>query len=343
MKAAVVEKPGVLTVREVPEPVMGEYDALCDILYCATCSATDWHIITGTFPFGMQYPAILGHESIGRVVQVGAKVRNFRPGDLVTRAAATGHPEAGLHLGWGGFAQRGIVRDYLAMDEDGVKSEGWPFLRMNQVLPPDFDPADATMIINWRETFSYLTRMGVRFGSRVLILGSGGVGLSFVNHASNLLAREIVAVGSPQRLDLARRLGATAAYDYHIENLAERISVEHSEGFDFIIDAVGKVGQVDRVLPLLKVGGSVGIYGVDDYFRLTLAPHLARGTFTFFNGGYAEEESSEAVIRLVREGRLVAKHNYYDPARIFALEDISAAFAAVRNREMVKAVVKTGD
>lgn len=167
------------------------------------------------------------------------------------------------------------------------------------------------------------------------------MGLSFVNHASNLLAKEVVVVGSPARLELARGLGATDAYDYHTENLAEQISVEHSEGFDFIIDAVGKLGQVDRVLPLLNVGGSVGIYGVDDYFRLTLAPHLARGTFTFFNGGYAEEESSEAVIRLVREGRLVAKHNFYDPSRIFDLEDINAAFAAVRNREMVKAVVKT--
>ena len=49
MKAAVVEKPGVLSVRDVPEPVRGPYDCLCEILYGATCTATDLHIIAGTF------------------------------------------------------------------------------------------------------------------------------------------------------------------------------------------------------------------------------------------------------------------------------------------------------
>jgi len=190
MKAAVVEKPGQLVVREVPDPVVGPYDALCDILYCATCTATDRHIIEGNFPFGMEYPAILGHESIGRVRELGPKVRNFQPGDHVTRAGATPHPEVGLHIGWGAFAEQGIVRDCLAMDEDGVANDGYPFFRMNQVIPPSLSPADATIIINWRETWSYLTRMRVGYNDRVLVLGTGGVGLSFVNHAVNLLAKE---------------------------------------------------------------------------------------------------------------------------------------------------------
>ncbi|HEY3398662.1 MAG TPA: zinc-binding dehydrogenase [Armatimonadota bacterium] len=342
MKAAVVESPGVLVVREVPEPVMGPYDALCDILFCATCTATDGHLIAGNFPFGMEYPTILGHESIGRVTQLGAKVRNFRPGDLVTRAGATPHPEVGLQTGWGGFAQRGIVRDYRAMEADGVANDGWVFWRMNQVLPAGFDPADSTLIINWRETFSNITRLGVGYNSRVLVVGTGGVGLSFVNHAAILLAREIVVVGSPGRFELARKLGAAGVYDYRTEDLAEAIRADYAEGFDFIIDAVGKQGQLDRVLPLVKPGGAVESYGVDDYFSVTIAPHLAPGPFTFFDGSYAEEESSDMVLRLVQEGQLVAK-NFYDPQRVYPLEEITEAFAAVNRREMVKAVVSLQD
>ena len=342
MKAAVVEKPGVLVVREVPEPVMGPYDALCDILYCATCTATDRHIIQGDFPFGMEYPAILGHESIGRVRELGAKVRNFQVGDHVTRAGATPHPEAGINVGWGGFAERGIVRDRQAMEEDGVENEGYVFYKMNQVIPPDISPADATFIINWRETFSYLTRMGAGYNARVLVLGTGGVGLSFVNHAANLLAQEVVVVGNPKLFDLARKIGATDCYDYHAENLAEAVGVKHSEGFDFIIDAIGRVGQLDRVLALVKPGGAVTVYGVDEYYSVKIAPHLAGKSFRFLNEGYAEWEVTDPVVKMVREGRLVAS-NFYDPQRIFPLEAIHEAFAAAWRREMLKAVVQCSE
>ncbi len=342
MKAAVVEKPGQLVVREVPEPIMGPYDAFCDILYCATCTATDRHIISGTFPFGMEYPAILGHESIGRVREVGPRVRNFKMGDHVTRAGATPSPEAGLHVGWGAFAERGIVRDWQAMEEDGVENDGYVFYKINQVIPPDISPADATIIINWRETFSYLTRMGAGYGARVLVLGTGGVGLSFVNHASNLLAKEVVVVGNPKVFDLSRKIGATDCYDYHVENLAETIGVNHSEGFDYIIDAVGKVGQLDRVLPLVKAGGAVTVYGVDDYFSVTIKPQLAGKSFRYLNEGYAEGEVTDPVIRLIRQGRLVAS-NFYDPQRIFPLEEINDAFAAAWRREMLKAVVRCSE
>ena len=65
MKAAIIERPGVLTVKEIPMPEVGEYDALCDLLYGATCTGTDQHLIVGRFPWPVQYPTILGHESVG--------------------------------------------------------------------------------------------------------------------------------------------------------------------------------------------------------------------------------------------------------------------------------------
>ena len=67
MKAAIVERPGELSVREVAEPVMGDYDCLCENLYGATCSGTDLHLIQGrAMPFPVRYPLMLGHETIGR-------------------------------------------------------------------------------------------------------------------------------------------------------------------------------------------------------------------------------------------------------------------------------------
>ena len=93
MKAAIIEKPGVLTVKEIPMPQVGEYDALCDLLYGATCTGTNQHLIAGRFPWPVRYPTILGHESVGRVVEVSAKVRYFKVGDLITRVGAPAAPD----------------------------------------------------------------------------------------------------------------------------------------------------------------------------------------------------------------------------------------------------------
>ena len=100
MKAAVVENAGHLVVRDIPMPHVGDYDALCEMLYGATCSATDSHLVEGRFPWPIHYPTVLGHESIGRVIRVGPRVRNFRIGDLVTRVGAP--PSEGVSVNWGG-------------------------------------------------------------------------------------------------------------------------------------------------------------------------------------------------------------------------------------------------
>jgi len=336
MKAAIVEKPGVLVVKEIPLPRVGEYDALCDLLYGATCSGTDQHLIAGRFPWPVSYPTILGHESIGRVVRVGARVRNLRIGDLVSRVGTVASPDGALSVNWGGFAEYGIARDHWAMREDGLEPEVWRRFRIQQVLPPGMDPAAATMIITWRETLSYVTRMGIRPGASVLVIGSGGNGLSFVAHAANLGARRIVVVGNARRQDVALAVGATGYVDYKTE------SARHLDGFHFIIDAVGKVGALDNVLGLLKPEGTVGIYGIDDYGKCQIHPHRARGTLTCYSGGYDEKETHDRVISMIQEGRLRAEL-WLDLAHPFLLEEIDKAIDAVRDRRMIKALVRLSD
>jgi len=337
MKAAVIERPGILAVREVPLPPMGDYDALCEILYGATCSGTDHHLLAGRFPWPVQYPTVLGHESIGRVIRIGPRVRYLKAGDLVTRVGTL--PTEGLSVNWGGFAEYGIARDHRAMREDGQPPEEWSSFRINQVLPPGTDPAGATMVITWRETLSYITRLGVKPGARVLVLGSGGNGLAFTAHARNLGAGYVATVGNSSREGIARAAGATAYLDYRAEDLAALLAQAQPEGFDVIIDAVGKAGQIDRVLPALKPGGTTGIYGIDDYGACTINPTRARGTFTYYNGGYDEEETHEQVISFWQQG-LLRPELWLDLQHPFSLAEIHQALAAVHERKIVKALVR---
>jgi len=338
MKAAIVESPSHLVVRDIPAPPVGEYDALCELLYGATCSGTDQHLIAGRFPWPVKYPTILGHESIGRVTRIGRRVRHFRVGDLVTRVGTP--PTDALSVNWGGFAEYGVAKDHWAMREDGLPGAKWRPFRINQLLPAGSDPRAATMIITWRETLSYITRMGVEAGARVLIIGSGGNGLSFAAHAANLGAAHVAMVGNASREGLAQTAGATAYFDYRAENLPALLAQEGP--LDFAIDAVGKQGQINLVLPFLKPGGTVGIYGIDEYHRCTINPRLSRGTFTYYNEGYDEAESHERVLALWQKGLLKASI-WLDLEHPFALDDIGQAIEAVRERRMVKALVCLSD
>ena len=334
MQAAIVERPGHLRVRDIEKPAPGDYGALCEILFGSICSGTDTHIVDGVFPYPVSYPAILGHESIGRVVELGAKVRHLKVGDLVTRVGAPAQGE--LSANWGGFAQFGIAHDWRAMRDDGL--EVTTTHTVNEIVPADFDPAAATMFITWRETFSYISRSGVREDQTVLILGSGGNGLAFAAHARNLGAVAVV-VGAPNRHESARAAGASYVFDYRAPDLSQQLSAAFPGGFNVAIDAVGRAGGLDLALAQLQAGGTLGMYGIDDWNRNLINPMLARGSFTFYNGGYDEQEAHAAIIQFVRKGRLDAGV-WLDLDNPTPLEQIGDAFKRVRDRSALKALIR---
>ena len=337
MKAAVVEGPNQLVVKDIPEPEMGEYGALCEILYGATCSGTDSHILDGTFPWISPLPTVPGHESIGRVVAAGGKVRHLKPGDLVTRVGTP--PVKGYSVTWGGFAEMGVATDHQAAREDGLPPERWRDSQRQLALPPGVDPAAATMVITWRETLSYITRMGVAAGKSILVIGTGGNGLSYTSHAAAAGAEPRVVIGSAGREATARRAGATHFVDYKAPDAAKAAGAVCPQGFNLVIDAVGKVGGGDLGLSLLKPGGIIGIYGIDDFGKCTLNPDRARGTFTVYRDYLDETETHDEVVRRMQAGVLDASV-WLDLEHPFPLDAIADAFEAVRSRRVVKALVR---
>ena len=339
MKAAIVEEPGILKIREVPEPVPDEYDALCELLYGATCTGTDTHVIRGRFPFPIAYPAILGHESVGRVVRIGRKVRNFRVGDLITRVTTPPPGDGSVSVAWGGFAEYGLAKDHWAMHAAGLPDTAWAASRVNQILPASVDARVAPMFTTWGETRSYIRRMGIGRGSRLLVIGSGGNGLSFAAHGVNLGVSCVWIVGSPRWSSRAARLGVNGLIDYSAADCVEQLRQACPEGFSTIIDAVGKTGQADRFLPLLEPGGKIGIYGMDDYTSVTITPRIARGSFTIWNGGYDESEAHQEVCELYLQGRLDAGI-WYDRDHPWPLVEIEHAFRDLWERREVKILIE---
>lgn len=217
MQAAVVRAGGVISLETIPEPIVGEYDALVEILACGVCTGTDTHILHGQFPFLAPYPFELGHESIGRVIRIGDKVRHLKLDDLVLRPMALreSNPETGLGSQWGGYAAFGLVADSVAIREDYPRSAGLALLAFSiaqQAVPSHFDPVDAGMFITFKETLSWMHKLGPLRGRSVMVLGTGPVGLCFVCIAKYLGAARVITVGRREdRLELAHSLGRMQA------------------------------------------------------------------------------------------------------------------------------------
>ena len=238
MLAAVVEKAGELRVREVPVPRIDETECLVKILACALCNGTDRKILDGHFRYQgpASYPGILGHESVGRVVECGSRVESFVEGDLVLRPGARYDQgeDAGLSCLYGGLAQVGKIKDPV--------HGGSP---MHQVIPPDMDPVDATMLITLKETLSWLQRWPVEPGQSVAVLGSGPVGVSFAFFARLLGCHPVILVGRrDEPLSRALRLGVDAVVNTQRDDPVE--AVRHwtgGRGVDRVIEAVGVQGR----------------------------------------------------------------------------------------------------
>ena len=86
MKGLVTDGRGGIFLREdIPMPEMGEYDALVKTVGCGICNGTDLKLAKGHLKGFGTYPAVLGHEAVGRVIRTGRKVKNYRLDDIVLR------------------------------------------------------------------------------------------------------------------------------------------------------------------------------------------------------------------------------------------------------------------
>ncbi|NLD60564.1 MAG: alcohol dehydrogenase catalytic domain-containing protein [Clostridiales bacterium] len=335
MRAAVVTVDRALEVQTVPMPAIGPYDALVKLTYGATCAGTDQRVIDHGHPRPLQYPGILGHESVGRVLEVGEKVASFKPGDLISRVGAPETAEMGAC--WGGFAEYGVARDWRAMRVGRLDEMLWRRARVNQVIPEDIPERAAPMIITWRETLSYLNRIGVREGARALVLGSGANALAFVGHCA-FAGADVSAMGGASREQSALGAGARGYVDYRDPEAKARLRALFPDGIDLVIDAVGQPSGMNAALPLLRAGATVGVYGWDARSGYGINPFLAANSFSVYCGGYDEPETHDEVIRRMRLGALDASV-YYDMDNPVPLGEIRSAYRDLLARKAVKYLI----
>lgn len=338
MLAAVIQEPGVLEVQDVPMPTIDETECLVEILACGICNGTDRKLLDGHFRYKGPdaYPGILGHEGVGRVVECGARVESFEVDDIVLRPGAAYEPHENVGLGsiWGGMAQYGKIKDPV--------HGGSP---MHQIIPPDLDPVEATMLITLKETLSWLQSWPVQPGQSVLVLGSGPVGVSFAFFARLLGCGPVILLGRrDDPLARAMALGADAVIDTRTDDPAE--VVKHwtrGKGVDRVIEAIGDDSMVELGLSLMAGGGRVGIYGITptrepgDMQRTHVDVGVGRAEWSVESFGPREEAPHDHLLWLVDRG-IVRLRDYF--THVVPLEDVRRGFGLLASKEAFKVVVR---
>ena len=223
----------VLRVADLPVPSPGDGEVLVRV-HAAGVDRGAWHLMTGT-PYlvrlvtGLRRPRqpVPGRELAGTVVEVGAGVTRFSPGDEV------------FGIGSGAFAQYAVAREAKLAPQPAAAS---------------YEQAAVTPV-SALTALQALRAGGVRAGQRVLVIGaSGGVG-SFAVQLAVAEGAEVTGVASTAKLDMVRSLGASEVIDHTVEDFASG-----GPRFDLILD-VGGMASLSRLRRALSPTGTLVLVG----------------------------------------------------------------------------------
>ena len=258
---------------------LGAHDVHICIMYCGICHS-DLHTVRGEWG-PCRYPQVPGHEIVGRVISVGGAASSWKAGDLVGVGCMV---DSCRHCqpcadGLEQYCDNGMTGTYGSTEkETGRPTQGGysSDIVVNEQfvlrVPDTLDPAAvAPLLCAGITTWSPLRQWKVGPGSRVGVVGIGGLGHMAVKFASALGAHVVVLTTSPSKVDDARRLGA------HEVVVAKEAGAMASlrNSLDLVIDTVGTPHDIEREMQLLRLDGTLVLLGGSP------EPHPAPGAFTF--------------------------------------------------------------
>lgn len=329
MRSVIVTGPGQIAVETVPDPVLtGAGDALVRVRSAAICGS-DLHFYDGDLPF---FPVAVGHEVIGEVLEVGADVRRFRPGDRVLVASVAGCGDCvGCAAGDPVTCVQG-PKVFGSGELGGGQSEllAVPAADFQLLRIPDGVDDEAALLLtdNLGTGWAGAQRADIPPGGTVVVLGLGAVGQCAVRSALLQGAGQVLAFDPvPERRKLAVASGAVEVDGPLLDVV---MAATGGRGADSVIDAVAIDATLDDAFGVVRAGGTVSVVGVHDLNPYPLGALMGvyrsitlRMTTAPVHRTWAE------LVPLVQHGRFDTGGLF---THTFGLEDAAAAYAAIAAR-----------
>jgi alcohol dehydrogenase, propanol-preferring len=333
MKAAVVEEFGKpLVVQEVQVPVPGPGEALVQVIASGVCH-TDLHAAEGDWPIKPTLPFIPGHEGAGIVVALGPGVTHFEVGDRVGIAwlhGACGHCEFCLS-GWetlcleqknSGYSVNGSFAQYALAQADYLGR-----------IPDNLSFIDAAPILcAGVTTYKGLKETNTRPGQWVVISGAGGLGHVAIQYAK-AMGLHVAAVDlGPEKMALARKLGAEITIDARIQDPPTEIQKQIGGAHGVLVTAVSTIA-FKQAIGMLRRGGTCVLNGLPpgefpvSIFDVVLNGYTIRGSIV------GTRLDLEEALAFAAEGKVKAT------IETLPLESINDTFDRLRNGKVNGRVV----
>jgi len=345
MKGVFYEAVGKLDVRELPDPtILDPTDVIVRIVATTVCGS-DVHIAQGhMFP---ETGFAIGHEYVGVITEVGAAVRRFEIGDRVVGPPAAWCGECDrCRRGQRQVCQRGGIFG-SGQTMGGLGGAQATLLRVPwadqdlTAVPDSVSDAAALAVADILTTgWTGINESWNRPGGTVLVLGCGPVGLSAVHIAKRLFgASKVIAADIvPERLELAKRLGADETLLSGPEVVENVFKFTNGRGADSVVDAAGMEATLDIAGQSVAIGGKIAVLGVASKpITLNLAAMQLRNPTIWL--GLGDLTASGPLMEAVEKGIL-------DPLPMFneecALEDVPAIYQrlAAGDLRTVKTLVR---
>ncbi len=345
MRAAVYNGPRDITVQEVDEAVLQEPgDVIVEVEHAGVCGS-DLHVFHGEVP-GLLEGMTLGHEFVGRVVQVGEGVTRVAEGDHVVASfqAPCGTCRAcrrGIFNGCQDLHVFGYGMGFGSIG--GAQADRVRVPRADHCLrpiPAGLAPEEALFAGDILTTAYTGVRPWLQPGATVAVVGAGPVGLLCMEVARALGAGRVYAVDlDPERIAWARKRGHTAIDPREAD--AVSLIQEETGGFgaDLVVEAVGGKGAaLETAFSLAAPGSHVVALGVPTEFEFTY-PWLEA-----FNKGFTFQPTlanvprwMDEVLSLQAAGRLEAS---WLISHRLPLDEAATAYRLFDRHEALKVLLK---
>jgi 2-desacetyl-2-hydroxyethyl bacteriochlorophyllide A dehydrogenase len=332
--------PGTFALRDVPDPAPAPGEVVVEVHACGLNHLDLW-LESGGLPVPVSLPRTPGSEVAGRILQLGADVKDWRAGDRVA-------VQSNLFCGECEFCRRGdesiCLRNLLlGVQADGGFAERVVVPARTLVRLPDtvdFETSAALTLAGSTAMHMLTNRATVKTGDWVLAMGaSSGVGSAAIQIAKGLGARVISTGSSEAKRKFGLGLGAEFVVDSTDASWpAEVRRITGKRGVELVIEHVG--GEVlPKVFECLARGGSVVTCGATAGREVTLNlwPFFVKQQWLI--GSYGRNrEDIRATLDWAAAGKLKPVID-----RIFPLNEIPAAFAHLRARNFLgKVLVRPG-
>ena len=334
---AVQAKDKPLTYYEFDRRELTATDVELEVHYCGICHS-DIHTAHGDWG-EIEYPCVPGHEIVGVVTRIGKDVKGFRPGDRVgVGCMVNSCGECGAcKRGYENNCFQETIWTYSSKDPvDGTDTEGGYSTIMVAPehfvlhLPESLDMASAApLLCAGITTYSPLRNWKVGKGSRVGIIGLGGLGHMGVKYAKAFGAEVWVITSSPEKKETAKSYVA----DGVIISSSEKDMSAAANKFDFLLDTIPKAHDVTPYLELLNIHGTICLVGPIEPMPGYHSGSIIHGQKSIAGSGIGGIKETKEMLEYS------AEHNILPEIEIIDIKDVNKAWGALQHKQMSKRYV----